>query len=348
MIVLFDQRNKVVNIWHVLSHQEWRVTHLWIDVVVDNVSKLWSKPVVVHWRSESVVFTNEETDWHLCDVVDRNDLGTVSEGIWPESLECSTEGVAVTPFNECTLLHDMTVVHHFFGRDVIWEVSHCNLCCLEVIPFFMCLNLMNEPVLEPIELWSKIVCNSHSLVHFVCWEYIPDTCEISKLFSDFTFCECSTWKMCNTSFLCNDRDWSQSSKEVNLFQQLGLIVSQCIEHLCCSLWMSNICDLVISRKLSYFVDLSRNIMDTKLSKTEIVELFGIFLWVQVSVAVWETVASVVTKVDIETSCCHSEGWWLWRITWNPWVRCIHQTMLEEHSGLMHSSLNLSILNLENA
>lgn len=104
---------------------------------------------------------------------------------------------------------------------------------------------------------------------------------------------------------------SKRNEEIN-FVLINIFFMLCksIEHLRCSLRMTNITDFLFSWLINYFLDLSREIMFSKILEAEIKKLFKIFVWIDIFMASWILVSSVISKPDI-ISCsskykCRSE------------------------------------------
>ena len=219
------------------------------DLEVFHVSKLGVQPLNISKFSKWILSSSEKSNWHLIDFFQIQWRWSTLSIIF--RIFTCTEEIAIVKFLECFCVNNLAEMEQRLGWSLCWESSWSykrSICIIKSTfnwsdNFFECSN--------PLSKWW-ISCFKHGFFEVLIKNFIKIEC-ISNWFNSFNMVS-NDWKILDSSKSCN---WSKSNEEIHFTHNQWLVMNQSIKHLSCSLRVANICDFVLSRKLSCFVDLRR-------------------------------------------------------------------------------------------
>lgn len=125
-------------------------------------------------------------------------------------------------------------------------------------------------------------------------------------------------------------DWSQSNEKIELIFPVSIGLRKLIEHLSCTLRMSNVSDFLVSSMLSYIINLCWSIEVSHFSPAEL-PVGPVVFWVQSLMTRAILGASLVSKPNIIALIDQLEGWSYVRPMHNPTISRVDNSMLQENS-----------------
>ena len=109
--------------------------------------------------------------------------------------------------------------------------------------------------------------------------------------------------------MTESKNWSHGDEKIDsIFEERLFHFGKSVEHLGCSLRMTDVGELLLSSNVSHIVDLSGQVVIAEILEVEVVEFLAVFVSIILIVFSGMHVSSVVSKPHIVAISCELECW----------------------------------------